>query len=194
MNEILINWNVTNTRGGTSVLYTEAGTGVVATQRAQIAFFFSDTARLFANTTTATVATQGRVIEDTTGQLIGDWSDSSPVTMQGTGTNPPVQNSSQALMRLNTGLISEGRRIKGRWFLPGFSAATSEGGELNGDAQDELASAAGGMVANGGLLVWSRPRPAGSGQNGDLPARVGTSADVTSMTAWNEFAVLRNRR
>lgn len=100
----------------------------------------------------------------------------------GTDSSPQLPFAAQGLIRLNTGAIIGGRQIKGHIFIPGPSEASSDAGRPTGTYRDALASAAAGLVGDSDSqwAVWSRTN--------------GSAVEITSGSAWTEWAVLRSRR
>lgn len=121
-----------------------------------------------------------RVIDETTGALIGTEALTESYISTFTGTDP-LPDATQGLLRFRTGLIRNGRRVQGRAFIPGIVRLASVAGN-NGDAAAWTNDAA--ALPLSPLVVWSRPGPAGAG----------VAAQVTSVDCWTEFAVLRRRR
>lgn len=192
--EFIVEWTAQNTPGGLSVLYAGGGAGSEAITRAEIAAMLTSVMGICTVETSYIVRNEGRIIEDSTGTLVGSWADTNNLTGQGTAAVPPVANAAQALMRFQTAQVVDGRLLKGRLYVPGIAAEFTGGGQLTGNAQALLATAADDYSVNSGGVVWSRPRPAGTGVGGSLPARAGSSADIISGSSWAELAVLRNRR
>lgn len=90
----------------------------------------------------------------------------------------------QALLRLRTGTYVGGREIRGRIFLPGYTEEDSTSGKptatlistINTNALGTLFS----QEPGNELVVWSRTK--------------GQESNVTTATAWTQFASLRSRR
>lgn len=194
LKEILTDWNIQNSPGGTTVMYFGGGEGSEVISRDELGTFLGTIATSMVNTTSFTVRTTGRIIEDSTGEYIGDWTDPTPYTSTGTAAGSAWSNSTQLLVRWLTGVVADGRSVKGRTFLPGFTREAIGSGELEGGTRASVDAAANAFTVNSGLVVWRRPRRATGTGSGDLPARPGSSYDVTGASVWNELAVLRNRR
>jgi hypothetical protein len=137
------------------------------------------------NSTSYVIRTTGVELSESTGALIGAWSETSSKTDSGDQTGEPVADAVMALARLKTATIFSGRFVQGRIFLPGLDAGQVVGGNLNSSAQSAINTAGTTLAASAGnLVVWSRPKPGVSG----------VQSDVTSIVAWSELAVLRRRR
>lgn len=138
----------------------------------------------FLSALTATVQSEVASIDEATGNLLEVF----PVTggaVVGLGGTEGLPAATQGLVRFLTDEIAGGRRIRGRCFLPSQLEANSALGvpssawrsakdvrfnELIGEAEQ----------AGSPLCVWSRKN--------------GISANVTTASTWNQWAVLRSRR
>lgn len=191
--EVILDWNVANGRGGVSVLnFLGEATPVVI--RNEIEENFSNAAGELAIGTQVTIRQEGRVIEDTTGTLLREWNDPRPKVVNGLGSSSPVPNSSQVLVRLNTTTVVDGRLRKGRVFIPGVPLKASSPGEVDPATQETWANVFESIRVPTGLAVYSRPRVANPEADPPVTARVGGATQVTGVSVWNEFAVLRRRR
>lgn len=128
-------------------------------------------------------------IEATTGALTGAFAGTPPAVVTGTGAGDQLPRQTQGLARLGTSTIVNGRRLRGRLFLP----AGPEGDNTSGQGptatyQSDVNTALGALLVAGATtsmpVVWHRPGPAGAG----------TSALVTSVVCSSSWAVLRSRR
>lgn len=171
-------------RPGTTGGVTADATDAVARVRA----FWSAAAGLFPNTFGAQVSSDVALIEDSTGALVGGLSATPVAVVAGTasGSFGPLAN--MALLRLRTGVVVNGRALRGRWYLgpTAANAINALGGLTTGNIA-ALNAAGAGMLAAGATtsfpVVWHRP---GAG--------TGISANITSMSAWDQLAVMRSRR
>lgn len=133
----------------------------------------------------ATINVQDDVpqVDPATGQIIQNFVVTTAATVT-TVVGEPLPPSNQALVRLRTGDYVAGRELRGRVFIP----CQLETGSLNGsltvgwmgaldDAFEQLAVTASGA---GGLVVWSPTH--------------GVASNVTSISVWDQFAILRSRR
>lgn len=134
------------------------------------------------------VATEGKVINDASGQITDFWSSSTLLTGTGAASGTPLPDAAQALLRWRTATVVAGRRVQGRTYIPGLTAgslSTTNPGNLIQTTQVQIAAAGEDLIAdNVGFVIWSRP-----GTN-----RPGSSALVTNASCWNEFATQRRRR
>lgn len=182
--EILVDWTTSAGGGKRSVLYFESGIAV-ATQRTAVHTWLTTVKGVLAPSTTYTVETAGRELDDVTGGLTGAWGESSAKTGTGTGTGATAADATQIVNRWRTVTIINGRFLRGRTFIPGVSAGNEVGGNLSSAALTLLQGAANTFIASGaGLIVWHRPGPGGPGSHDAV-----STADV-----WTEFGVLRRRR
>lgn len=118
-----------------------------------------------------------------TGEVIGV---ASGTGGSGSGHNSGdmIPRSSQAMLRLRTGIYAGGRQIQGRILLPGFVESTNaSNGGIDIPTIDALAVSAFDNLVDAGspvLVVWSRT-------NDQDPV-------VQQIVGWAEWAVLRSRR
>nr|CRY97465.1 hypothetical protein [uncultured prokaryote] len=195
--QITIEWTVQNSRPGVSVLaFDSAGDVEAQRQGLQDALNLMDTVLM--PQTSWHIAGEGREFDAATGELVAAWIGVAPLNGAGDGSGAfAVPNASMALARLNTGVVQDGRFIKGRTFIPGLAAANTMGGELSGGAISTIGGAFNSLVLDDlGLSVWHRPRKAGMDPvTGDpIAARAGSLVPVENVTVWNELAVLTRRR
>jgi len=113
-----------------------------------------------------------------------------PGTTTGTGDVLPM--ASQLLAKLSTNGFVNGRRVRGRIFIP----AQLEANNVNGRPAAALLTTLNGALTTmiGGaqqVSVWSRPY---TDPLGVKPSRPGSQYAVTAGTGWTEWAVLRSRR
>lgn len=118
-----------------------------------------------------------RLVDDVTGALVGTENMTPPAPVVGTGGPDPLPDASQVLLRFNTGSIANGRRIKGRCFIPGV---TRDAAVLGNNADVVAWRTAGVGLVGSGLVVWSRTAQ--------------LHAEVNAVDCWAEFATQRRRR
>nr|CRY93620.1 hypothetical protein [uncultured prokaryote] len=126
------------------------------------------------------------LIDETTGVLI-DSTSGPDFPVDTTASDAPLPPTNQLLIRLGTGTVVGGRRLKGRMFLPGFTElANVSGGTVDPALISGSTSDLGDFVSGGDArpCVWHRP-------NDDGP---GSKAQITSASIWTQWAVLRQRR
>lgn len=143
------------------------------------------------NTAAAKMATGSQItydpsviaMEATTGVLTGAWVGTTPAVSNGAGGTAPLPLQTQGLITWATGQVFNGRRLKGRVFVPGpdeadnISAQAVPSGsyiaQLNFMITAMLAAVTGGSLP----VVWHRPSPGGS--NGGHGAITGGVASPT---------------
>lgn len=191
--EITVGWQMTNSPGGTSVFHALEDDS--ATLQCDFLSDALETVQEMLSTSTIwTIAEEGRVFDDATGTLTGSWNSATPHAGGGENAGQPVANSTQALVRFQTGTIRDGRLVRGRVFIPGVSVAGMTGGELSSANVSILGAAFTTLFDNGQFGVWSRPRPANPSATPPVTARDGLFVLATGATGWNEMAVQRRRR
>jgi len=111
-----------------------------------------------------------------------------PVTGAGALTTLMLPVVSQALIRWRTGVIINGRELRGRTFVPGLGTASNDNGILLAASQTTLQTAAAGLIAapNSELVIWHRPTTPGGSD--------GQTASAVSSNVWGQFATMRSRR
>jgi hypothetical protein len=185
LNEILVDWSVPSGAPGVSVLFFEATAASVVDQRDAIQAAIAAAAVEINEEVRATVRNNGRVIEDSTGTLTAEWSDGAVQIADGTSAFRPVSNAAQVLIRWGTGEIVNGRFVRGRTFIPGCSSNATTEGQLGAGPLTTFSDAFFTLIsANVGFGIWSRPKN-GAG---------GSFHPALTASAWNELAVLRQRR
>lgn len=128
-------------------------------------------------------------VEATTGTLTGAFVGTDPSTVTGTGATDALPLQTQALVRLGTSSVIDGRRVKGRCYVPGQLEANNAGaGVLSSSLVTAIAGSFATILAAGATasnpVIWHRPK-AGS---------PGTHAAVTSVQCSPSWSVLRSRR
>jgi len=156
---------------------------------ARVRAFFAAIQGAFANTFTANVQTDVAQINDTTGALVGSLSAAAVGTVVGTAAGGVGPLANMALARLRTGVVAQGRLIKGRWYLGPISVTAQGTGGLLSSTQITAITNAGNAMLSGGAttsvpVVWHRPK-VGFG---------GVSAQISSVSCWDQIAVMRSRR
>lgn len=133
---------------------------------------------------TSLVLPNVEAIDPVSGSTIGSFGvTTTPNAHAASGDPQPV--ATQGLVQLRTGTYVSGREIRGRVFIPGSIDNADLGGAPNPAYTSALAAVFNAAIADGlaggtPLVVWSPTR--------------GQAANVTTATAWNQWAVLRSRR
>lgn len=167
-----------------TVMFFNEESDIIA-QRLALDTFWTAINSLRSNLYSWRIQDTGRVLDDITGGLVGAWTDSTARGAACTGTDRPLADASQCLIRWHTNQIVSGRFLVGRTFVPGLTSAATFNGNVSQSTRNTIDGAAEALIsANVGLGVWHRPK---SGSGGQL--RFAQAASV-----WPELAVLRRRR
>lgn len=182
--EITTQWTLPSGGGHLTVMYFEAGIAV-ASQRTALQTFWTAIKNSLDSGASYVISTQGRELEDSTGTLVGSWTETSAKVGTGLNTGEPVADATQGLIQWRTASIIGGRFLRGRTFVPGLANTVEVNGNLQAATVTAFNTAANALIASAaGLVVWHRPI-AGSGGSHDA---------VSTASTWTEFAVLRRRR
>lgn len=185
-------------------IQTVAGTGMVSVHYfsdgaeplvavSAIRTFWAEVAVQCTTSTRFQVRGNGRVVAPETGNLVDFYSVAQPAATVGSQPGGPVADATQGLIQWRTGTVVDGREVRGRTFVPGLQSAALSNGNLSSQANGVLAAAAQNLVGDAlGFGIWRRPRVVSPSQ--PLPARPGSFEEVTAVSVWSEFAVLRRRR
>lgn len=185
LNEILVEWATPAGTAGRSVLYFAADAGSVNAQRDALNDFLAAYIPYCATTVSYSIDKVGRVIQDSNGQHIADWTDTPTFSGSGTQTDGPVPDVAQVLMRWRTESFAGGRRLQGRTFLPGLARANVEAGNVATGVLTALVTAGAALAGSSvGFGIWRRPKPSAAGQ----------FALVSQAVPWEEMATQRRRR
>jgi hypothetical protein len=128
-------------------------------------------------------------IEATTGVLTGSFTAAPALTVVGGSGSEPLPRQTQGLIRWGTASVINGRRVRGRLFVPGVQEGDNDGTGSPLAALVTALTTAGATVFIAGATsseacVWHRPT-GGSG---------GASPDITAASGSPTWAVLRSRR
>jgi hypothetical protein len=133
-------------------------------------------------------------LDDTNGQLVTS-TVTVPTTQSSAAAGETLPWATQGLVRMRTGVVSSGREIRGRLFIPGQLESNSFGSPLA--AWITAVNTAGAALvsdANSVWCVWRRPKWNTPPPHTTPPDRNGQAAPVATATAWTQWAVLRSRR
>lgn len=128
-------------------------------------------------------------VDAATGTLTGAFAGTDPLTTTGTFAGDPLPRQTQGLLRLSTSTVVNGRRLRGRLFVPGVCEAdnTASAVPIAAFITDVTAGGATLFVAGATAsspVIWHRPT-GGSG---------GLSAAITGVSCAPTWSVLRSRR
>lgn len=171
--------------GVTSIYTTPAAVG----QADDLETFFNAIKANIPSSVTITIPSNGDILEDTTGELIGTWSE--PGTggvVVGTFAGDFARGVGAKVNWLTDG-IYRGRRVKGRTFIVPIGAGLfGLDGLLDPATQTALQTAASAFhTAVPEQVIWSRP-------NDTAPATAGKSSAVIAAQVPNTVTWLRSRR
>lgn len=125
---------------------------------------FNTAAAAFPDQLQLTFPTSGVTIDETTGDVNGDWVDASPVTAVNGSAGVTWVNGVGVRIKWTTGAVYDGRHVVGSTFMvPLFASAYEGAGNIIGSTITLLSGAANTFVAAAGLRVYSRPRPGVNG-------------------------------
>ena len=128
-------------------------------------------------------------IEATTGVLVSSFTAAAAATVVGGVSADALPRQTQGLLRWGTSTVINGRRVRGRLFMPGaIETDNTSAGVPSGTYTSTLTTAGGSIFTPGATsseaCIWHRPGPAGAG----------ASPDITSASAATTWSVLRSRR
>lgn len=184
MYEVITRWSSGGSSGGLTIMYADQAVNL-ADLRTALGTFWNALDNSLTTSTTWTVDTGGRTLDETTGTLTGFWSE--PTVQAGVGalSGSAVANASQVLVRWRTTAIVAGRLVQGRTYVPGLGAGLLANGEIAGTTRNGMAAAAENLADSASSIsIWSRPKA----------GRPGSLHPVSSGDVWGELAVQRRRR
>lgn len=128
-------------------------------------------------------------IEATTGVLVTSYTAAPALTVTGGSGSEPLPRQTQGLIKWGTASVINGRRVRGRLFVPGVQEGDNDGAGQPVAALSSALTAAGATIFVPGATsseacIWHRP-VGGAG---------GASPDITSSTGGTTWAVLKSRR
>ena len=157
MNEIITNWQTPAGGGFKSVMYFDAG-GVINDQRQAVHTLWESIEGELADEVLYFQDQSGRILQDSDGQLMGQWTDSEAFGGAGTSTGEAIPDASQGLIRWHTNVVVAGRFLQGRTFVPGIASENIVLGNLSAASQAVFNGALATFIAlTPGLVVWHRP-------------------------------------
>lgn len=181
LGRLRVSWTGFTGAPGLSTFYAEdTGSGFCAA----VLNFFTQIRGVLPNVVTITVPSEGDLINDASGALVGAWSDTGGGTTTGNGGTTyagPVG----AVVHWNTGAIINSRRLRGSTFIvPVASGFDDTDGTVSSGGLSTLRTQASNLVgAVATLRAWHRP--------GNTS---GSSALITSASVPDKMVVLRSRR
>lgn len=111
-----------------------------------------------------------------------------PVTGAGSLVQEALPIATQGLVRWRTGVVTNGREVRGRTFIPALCDASNDNGSVIAATVTAVNLACTNLLASASaeLHIWHRPN--------ELTGAAGSSEPVITGTMWTNFAVLRSRR
>jgi hypothetical protein len=149
--------------------------------------FWASLASTLGNGVSAQVESDVAHIDENDGSLTGA-SATTTTAVAFTSSGEPLPFATQGLIRWTTGVVVNGRFLKGKTFVPAFTETNSTGGAPTAATLSSMSTAAQNLMAdaNSTLVVWHRETAPGAGD--------GEAVFVTGHTEWAKWAVLRSRR
>lgn len=173
-----------------SNLYFQASPGTATQRNEAVRVFWGTLGNVIHQSIAFNVEAENAIIEDTTGVITG-FESGDAETGVGLATGDPLPWATQGLIQEICEIVVEGRRLRGRTFVPGATETYNVNGIPTSDYRAQLQSSADALILAsstfGTWQVWSRPQ--------GLPTpRSGTSDNVETCNVWNKWAQLRSRR
>lgn len=185
LNEIITNWQTPAGGGFVAVMYFEDGVAPINDQRQAVHTLWESIEGELVNEVLYFQDQAGRQVDETTGTLVGQWTDSEAFGGAGTSSGEAVADATQALIRWRTEAVVGGRFLQGRTFVPGLAVENLVNGNLSAASQSTFNGALATFIAGAdGFGIWHRP-VLGAG---------GVHHEATTGSMWSELAVLRRRR
>ena len=141
---------------------------------AAVGTFFNDIKGEFPTSIQWSFPDTGDVIASETGNLVGTWTASSPISpIDGQSFTNERVGGVGACVTWDTGFIVGTRRLRGRTFLTDLDTASYDGsGTLQATVLTTLRDAAATLAATNVLQIWSRPRGGLSGHGAVVSSSV----------------------
>lgn len=154
INEVRVTWTNWSGGPGVSTFYGDD----VATLRSALGDFIAGIDQLVPGQVAITVPSEGRVLNDLTGELVGYWTDGVPINESNVLTQAFGAPAGACINWLTNGVVA-GRSVRGRTFIvPLASGAYDTDGTLTATTLGDLRTAAAALAASGTMSIWSRPR------------------------------------
>lgn len=167
-----------------NVMYFFGDTGQAGI-RAFIGDFWTAISGNISNDVQWSVAREGKVLNDQTGDVVSWWNDASTVSGVGANNNEILPDSTQLLLQWFTGQVVNNRRLRGRTYVPGLGSNMLVDGNVQEAYRTTVRGAQQTFLTDAPLMVWHRP-VSGSASGQALP--------VIDGDVWKEWAVQRRRR
>lgn len=161
---------------------------------ADVRAFYAALASMYSNTLTIQVVSPCSIIDEDSGDLLGVGGTATPAVVPGSSAvaNGPAQVA--ILARLNTGVVVDGRILKGRVYLGPVGTSTAGSPIPPAVTVSSINAALATLVGTPGgtyaVAVWHRPRPASVAH--PIP-RAGAALPVVSASTGTAWATQRRR-
>lgn len=162
--------------GGTSALWFDTIVGT-ASNRTDILAFLDSWGQVANDGYSAQLRPIADIFDDATGQKIGEEAPQVSTPRFGQLTANPVPNQAQVVITFNTATFINGRRLRGRMFVPGMSVTSNT---VNGEIATATLNTLTGHFPMSNQRVFS--------------PKYLTSSSVAGFFAGSEWKVLRRRR
>lgn len=144
----------------------------------------------------ATVDSEQFILDDQSGEITDVEVAVGGAAIAGSNGGEPLPYQTQGVLKLVTGGIVAGRRVRGRFYVPGPSEAVSNPTPL-GTYNTVLQNACNALItatsASGPWSVWSRPVRA-TEADPDVEERDGSTHHIVSGSPWSKWGIQRRRR
>jgi hypothetical protein len=122
-----------------------------------------------------------------------------PTTGAGSGIGEALPYQTQMLVRLITSAFVNGRRVRGRIFVPGLLEVDNAAAVPAASTRTLVNNATTTLITSSAstLAVWSRPYSALDKDGNPIPGktpRLGSQHAVGTSQVWTQWSVLRSRR
>lgn len=164
-----------------SNFYFNNGVGSPTTMRNDVGNMLTSLAQLVTTPIVMTVDPEVPLIDSANGEILGV--DIVPdLSVDALDTGEAVPYAVQGLCRLRTDAFIGGRRLQGRFNVPGLNLGFIQDGIMDPSAQDGLEAAVSPLAATAASewIIWSK--------------KTGAIAPVANVSVWNQFAMLTSRR
>lgn len=183
INRVRVRWTGFTGAPGVSTFYCSTP----ATAVPALSAFYNTVKSTLPGVCSVQVASDGDVLDDSTGAITGSWSTAPQSAVAGTGgTN--YSGPSGGCVDWLTSTVIKRRRVMGRTFLvPMATTMYDTDGTLTSTCLSTVSGAAStllGAVGAGGLFVWHRPKALALGQ----------AVPITGLRVPDKGVVLRSRR
>jgi len=189
--QVVVQWTTASGPGKVSVFNFSAAGATITAQRAALKALLEVVDSNLVPGTLWSIESAGRVLDDSTGALVGAWSDGAVITGAGGAAGQPVADATQVLLQWQTGVIEGARFLRGRTFIPGLNRDYTNLGNVAPSIVSTWGAAMTTFVgASVGFGIWRRPWPGSPTR----PAYTGAFQGASTGDVWAELAVQRRRR